>query len=180
MQQDVVCERCLNTIIVYYLECTSPLGMADRSKIKDSQITTSSVLRDAYGWQARLRQNIPNWGAWCLDVSGGSKTKKNYDQYIEIDLLKLTKITRIATQGREHAIGKEYVKDYKISYSKDSFNWIFYREKDQAANETKVDMINVCILHLQYLQRMTSNPNFICLDLELVEFSLTCEEQSHY
>ena len=111
--------------------------MADRT-IKDSQITTSSALRTAYGYKARLRLNIPPWGAWCVNVSGGSKTKRNYDQYIEIDLLKLTNITSIATQGREHANGAEYVKDYKISYSNDSLNWIFYREKDQAANETKV------------------------------------------
>ena len=140
MQQDVVCERGLNTIIVYYLECISPLGMADRT-IEDSQITTSSVLRTTYGWQARLGQNIPPWGAWCPDTSGGSKTKRNYDQYIQIDLLKLTKITGIATQGREYNGGTEYVKDYRISYCNDSLNWIFYREKEQPANETKVDMI---------------------------------------
>ena len=149
MQQDVVCELCLNTTTVYYLECTSPLGMADRSKIKDSQITTSSVFRTAYGWQARLRQNIPPWGAWCANVSGGSKTKRNYDQYIQIDLLKLTYITRIATQGREHNRGQEYVKDYKLSYSKDSLNWIFYRGKDQASNEPKVNMTKVfCIYNI--------------------------------
>ncbi len=127
---------------MYYLECISPLGMADRT-INDSQITTSSVLRSAYGWQARLRQNIPPWGAWCPDISGGSRTKRNYDQYIQIDLLKLTNITGIATQGREHAGGEDYVKDYKISYSEDSLTWIFYRGKDQASNETKVDMIKV-------------------------------------
>ncbi len=144
MQQDVVCERSLKIvipcIIVYYLECTSPLGMADR-RINDSQITTSSFTRTAYGWQARLLLNIPAWGAWCPEISGGSETIRNYDQYIKIDLLKLTKITGIATQGREHARGRAYVKDYKISYSKDSLNWIFYRGKDQASNEPKVDMI---------------------------------------
>ena len=136
MRQDVVCELCLNTTTVYYLECISPLGMADGT-IKNSQITTSSVLRTAYGWQARLRQNIPVWGAWC--VARALSMGWNYDQYIEIDLLKLTKITGIATQGRKYNGGKDYVKNYKISYSEDSLNWIFYREKDQAANETKVD-----------------------------------------
>ena len=134
------------------VECTSPLGMADR-RITDSQITTSSVVknRTAFGWQARLRQNIPLWGAWCVDVSGGSKTKRKYDQYIQIDLLKLTKITGIATQGRERAGGTEYVKDYKISYSKDSLNWIFYREKDQASNEAKVGGYFFNLMHLKRL-----------------------------
>ncbi len=118
--------------------------MADRT-IKDSQITTSSVLRTAYGWQARLRQNITHWGAWCFNTSRESKTKRNYDQYIQIDLLKLTKITGIATQGREYNGGAQFVEDYKISYSNDSLSWIFYRGKDQASNETKVDKIKVCI-----------------------------------
>ena len=34
-------------------------------RIKDSQITTSSVLkgRTPFGWLGRLNQNIPQWGA---------------------------------------------------------------------------------------------------------------------
>ena len=130
--------------------------MADRT-IKDSQITTSGVLKGitAYGWQARLHQNIPNWGAWCVDVSGGSQTKKNYDQYIQIDLLNLTNITRIATQGRQYNGGREYAKDYKISYSKDSLNWIFCRGEDEASIKTKVD-----------IDRVISNPDIIYLDLD--------------
>ena len=130
--------------------------MADRL-IKDSQITTSSFLGTAYGWQARLRQNIPNWGAWCVDVSGGSQTKKNYYQYIQINLLSLTNITRIATQGREYNGGVEYAKDYKISYSKDSLNWIFYRGEDEASIETKVYID---------IDRVISNPNLFYLDLD--------------
>ncbi len=126
------------------LECKSPLGMADHT-INDSQITTSSYIKTAYGSQARLHQNIPPWGGWCLYTGGGSKSKRNYDQYIQVDLLKLTKVTRIATQGRERSGGTEYVKDYKISYRKDSNNWIFYRGKDQASNEPEVDMTKVCI-----------------------------------
>ena len=102
-------------------------------RIKDSQITTSSVLKGttAYGWQARLNQNIGDWGAWCPDDSGGKINKKNYDQYIQIDLLTLMEITRIATQGREVSKARDYVKDYKISYRRDGGVWDFYREKDQ-------------------------------------------------
>ena len=119
-------------MIVYYLECVSPLGMADH-RIKDSQITTSSVLkgRSPHGWQARLNQNIPPWGAWCPDISGGKINETNYDQYIQIDLLTLTKITGIATQERQYLGGREYVKDYKIWYRRDGGIWNFYKEKDQ-------------------------------------------------
>ena len=115
-------------MIVYFLECRSPLGMADRS-IKDWQITTSGVIKgnSSYGWQARLKQDIPQWGGWCLDNSGGKKDEKNYDQYIQIDLLSLTKVAGIATQGRE-CLGGEYVRDYKIFYRRDGEAWDFYGE----------------------------------------------------
>ena len=120
--------------------------MADH-RIKDSQITTSSVLkgRSPHGYQARLNQNIPPWGAWCPDISGGRKNEMIYDQYIQIDLLNLAKITGIATQGRQHLGGIEYVRGYKISYRRDGGVWNFYRGKDQGV---KVNLIE--ILHLQF------------------------------
>ena len=110
--------------------------------IKNSQITTSSVLKDRtpYGWQARLNKNIPHWGAWCPDISGGKKNERNYDQYIQIDLLNLTRITRIATQGRQHSGAVEYSRDYKISYRRDGGVWNFYKGKDQTV---KVNSINI-------------------------------------
>ena len=37
----------------------------------------------------------------------GPNQKENYDQYIQIDLLNLTEVTRMATQGREFARGEE-------------------------------------------------------------------------
>ena len=113
-------------------------------RIKDSQITTSSVLKGttAYGWQARLNQNIHDWGAWCPDTSQGSIAEKNYDQYIQIDLLSLTKITRIATQGREHSKARDYVKDYKISYRRDGGVWYFYQEKYQNVKVNLIVILN--------------------------------------
>ena len=115
--------------------------MAD-GRIKDSQITVSSFFKTAYGGQARLRQNIPMWGAWCPDVSGGKIREKNYDQYIQIDLLNLTKITRIATQGREYNGGTEWVQDYKLSYRKDGEVWYYYRGKDQAVKVNLIKMFH--------------------------------------
>ena len=127
-------------MIVYYLECISSLGMED-GRIKDSQITTSSVLkgRSPYGYQARLNQNIPPWGAWCPDNSEGKINEWNYDQYIQIDLLNLTKITAIATQGRQYLGGREYVRDYKISYRRDGGVWNFYQEKNQTVKVNLID-----------------------------------------
>ena len=126
---------------MYYLGCLSPLGMEDGG-IKDSQITTSSVLKgkSPHGWQARLRKNIKPWGGWCPDICGRKKNERNYDQYIQIDLLTPTKITGIATQGRQFSNGKEYARDYKISYRRDGGGWYFYPGKDQTV---KVNLINI-------------------------------------
>ena len=95
-------------------------------RIKDLQITASSVYkkRSPFPWLARLNRNIPSWGAWCPDITGGTITEKNYDQYIQIDLLNLTNITGIATQGRSYSNGKEYARNYKISYSRDNGTYI--------------------------------------------------------
>ena len=147
-------------MILYYLECVSPLGMGD-GRIKDSQITNSSVLkgRTSYGWQARLNQTIPPWGAWCPDVTGGKINERNYDQYIKIDLLNLTKITAIATQGREFSAGREYVRDYKISYKRDGGAWKFYQEKDQTVKVNLIDFLNWYVRIVKTLLCIHSNLN---------------------
>ena len=66
--------------------------------------------------------------------------EKNYDQYIEIDLVNLTEITGIATQGRSYSGGKEYAKDYKISYRKDGGEWDFFKKEDKTV---KVNLMEI-------------------------------------
>ena len=114
-------------MFVYYLECESPLGMKDNS-IKESQITTSGVTKVA-GWYVSL--NFV-WAEWCPDTSGGKITERNYNQYIQIDLLNLTQVIGIATQGGEYN-GAAYAKDYKISYKGDGGTWYFYLGKNYTA-----------------------------------------------
>ena len=115
-------------------------------RIKDSQITASSVLKERtpYAWLARLNRNILTWGGWCPDFTGGNIFGKNYDQYIQIDLLNLTKITGIATQGRSRS-GNEYAKDYKISYRRDDGIWYFYGGKDQTVKVSFINILNLFV-----------------------------------
>ena len=131
----------LNFLFYVLLECTSPLGMQD-GRIKDSQIKASSMIKgkSPFPRLARLNRNIPSWGGWCPDFTGGKMFEKNYDQYIEIDLVNLTEITGIATQGRSYSGGKEYAKDYKISYRKDGGEWDFFKKEDKTA---KVNLIEI-------------------------------------
>ena len=128
------------------LGCVSPLGMED-GRIKDSQITASSVLKgkSPFPRLARLNRNIPQWGAWCPDRTGGKRTEKNYDQYIQVDLLNLTKITGIATQGRSYRGGRSCARDYKISYRRDGGIWYFYGGKNQTVKVNFIDILNLFV-----------------------------------
>ena len=128
------------------LGCVSPLGMED-GRIKDSQITASSVLKEKtpYPWLARLNRNIGGWGAWCPDRTGGKINEKNYDQYIQIDLVNLTEITGIATQGRSYLGGREYAEDYKISYRRDGGIWNFYGGKNQTVKVNFTNILNLFV-----------------------------------
>ena len=139
------------------IACSDPLGMENKT-IKDSQITVSSIFDKLNsGKTARLRTNILNWGAWCPNITNAEKENIYYDEYIQIDLLHLTTITKVATQGRELAGGKEFVETYQISYSYDNRKWMYYREN----SDVKVNMvktghdllhnIHVQYLHVQYL-----------------------------
>lgn len=133
--------------------------MANR-RIKDDQITTSGYMLNAEGYQARLRQNIPPWGAWCVDNKNGKPYEPSYDQYIQIDLLKVTKITKVATQGRQYARGIEFVRDYKIRFSVDGVTWIFY--KDAAGKE-------VCFM-INYVENVVLIHNIIKYLLYITDF----------
>ena len=130
----------------------------ENKTIKDSQITVSSIFDKLNsGKTARLRTNILNWGAWCPNITNAEKENIYYDEYIQIDLLHLTTITKVATQGREFLGGREFVKTYQISYSYDNRKWMYYREN----SDVKVNMvktghdllhnIHVQYLHVQYL-----------------------------
>ena len=99
-------------------------------RIKNSRIRVSSVRPSttASGEQARLRKNIPPWGAWCPDTSGANKLSA--DEYIEVDLLAPTKITAIATQGREYNNANQLFRKYILSFSNDGRTWNFYNKDD--------------------------------------------------
>ncbi|XP_066921243.1 discoidin domain-containing receptor tyrosine kinase B-like [Clytia hemisphaerica] len=97
-------------------ECNTALGM-ESGVIKDAQITASHWLykdqpsRHYDPTNARLNSKTPA-GAWCSDG-----IEENLDQYIQIDLLKDTKVTGIATQGRTKY--KEYIEKFQLLYQRD-------------------------------------------------------------
>jgi len=101
-------------------DCRGALGMVSR-KITDEQISASHWLyykprpsKNQHYRPQLARLNIESSsGGWCSEDNAKYST-----QYIQIDLLKNTKLTAIATQGRFDS--HEYTQAYQISYQRDN------------------------------------------------------------
>jgi len=80
-------------------------------KIPDSAITPTTIYNQ-YSGPERARLDTVKSGSFI-----GAWIPKTQDigQWIQVDLGKITKITRLATQGRQDAA--QWVKSYFISYS---------------------------------------------------------------
>ncbi|KAM6310335.1 coagulation factor V [Aegotheles albertisi] len=115
--------------------CSLPLGM-ESGEIKNSQITASSVKTSWFNtWDsslARLNQN-GKINAWRAKLN-------NKQQWLQIDLLTIKKITAIATQGTKSISAENFVKTYVIQYSNEGSEWKSYT--DDASSVAKVFLGN--------------------------------------
>ncbi|XP_021569767.1 LOW QUALITY PROTEIN: coagulation factor V [Carlito syrichta] len=111
--------------------CSTPLGM-ENGKIENKQITASSFKKSWWGdfWEpsyARLNaQGRVN--AWQAKAN-------NNKQWLQIDLLKIKKITAIVTQGCKSLSSEMYVKSYTIYYSDQGVEWKPYRQKSSMVDK---------------------------------------------
>ncbi|XP_064139040.1 coagulation factor V [Loxodonta africana] len=105
--------------------CSTPLGMESR-KIENKQITASSFKTSWWGhdWEpAYARLNAQG------RVNAWQAKANNNKQWLQIDLLKIKKITAIVTQGCKSLSSEMYVKSYAIHYSDQGVEWKPYRVK---------------------------------------------------
>ena len=109
--------------------CDVPLGLEDGRL--SNQFFTSSTFYNYYcaPRNARLHQRRAgrNGGAWCAK-------KSNRGQWLQMDFGALTRVTRIATQGRQNS--DQWVTSYYVSYSRKGSRFTTYRE----GRSTKVHM----------------------------------------
>ena len=110
-----------------FAECQTPLGMQNGA-IQDSQIKASSEWDGNHAAiQGRLHfKAIPGKaGSW-------SARSNDMNQWLQIDLgNQHTKVTRIATQGRNAY--NQWVTKYKLLFSDNGVNFHYYKEQgDQA------------------------------------------------
>ena len=95
------------------VECASPMGVEFRDKIPDSAMTASTQYNQYWGPErGRLRNQKEGSYDNCWLAQ-----KNDEEQFIQVDLGEIAKITRVATQGRQDSA--QWVKSYTLSYSLD-------------------------------------------------------------
>ena len=110
--------------------CADPLGMENRL-IKDAQITASSEWDSNHAAiQGRLnfKAGGGKHGAW-------SARSNDANQWIQVALGSYTKLTGIATQGRNGA--NQWITTYELQYSDDGMNLHYYKVPGQISPKVK-------------------------------------------
>ncbi|XP_053515284.1 coagulation factor V isoform X2 [Artibeus jamaicensis] len=111
--------------------CSTPLGM-ESGKIENTQITASSFKKSWWGdyWEPfRARLNAQG------RVNAWQAKANNNRQWLQIDLLKVKKITAIVTQGCKSLSSEMYVKSYAIHYSDHGEDWKPYRQRSSMVDK---------------------------------------------
>ena len=118
--------------------------------ITNAQITASSEHSHKHAAShARLNfQEIPSMaaGAW---VAHG----RDDNPWLQVDLgAQYTKVTRVATQGRNSSQYSQWVTKYKLQYGDKNEEFQYYREPGQDTDEVKNDRLIYFVLILRRTQ----------------------------
>ena len=98
--------------------------------ISDGQITASSQYNPNLApFQGRLDFTKFKAGSW-------STNRNDLNQWLQVDLgNENTKVTRVATQGRNDY--SQWVTKYKLQYSNNGVTFQYHREQGQTADKVK-------------------------------------------
>ncbi|GAB1285630.1 Coagulation factor V [Apodemus speciosus] len=110
--------------------CSTPLGLED-GRIQNKQISASSFKKSWWGdWEPSLaRLNAQG------RVNAWQAKANNNKQWLQVDLLKIKKVTAIITQGCKSLSSEMYVKSYSIQYSDQGVTWKPYRQKSSMVDK---------------------------------------------
>lgn len=106
----------------------------ENGAISDEQITASSEFNaDEAAHQGRLhfQETATKTGGWVVATNDAN-------QWFQIDLRSLyTKVTRVATQGRNSVSHIDWVTNYMLQYGNDGVNFHYYREQGETADKVQ-------------------------------------------
>ena len=115
----------ISFVLCTAVPCTASLGMENRL-IRDAQITASSE-HDSNHTAIQARLNLKAGGGKQGAWSAGSN---DANQWIQVALGNYSKLTGIATQGRNgHS---QWVTKYQLQYSDDGVNFDYYKAPGQS------------------------------------------------
>ena len=118
--------KCTKLTFFSCLACLAPLGM-ENGKITTVQLTASSQW-DGNHSPDRARLNIPaigNYkGAWAVAAD-----QVNQNQWILVDLRIKTRITYVATQGREDDV--QWIRKYKLQFGDDGSSFEVFKQEGE-------------------------------------------------
>ena len=90
--------------------------------ITDVQLNSSSQLDDTHtASEARL-----SFKADGSERGGWSALNNDFNQWLQVDLGTVNRVTRVATQGRNGL--DQWVTRYRLEYSDDGISFLFYNE----------------------------------------------------
>ncbi|XP_070532449.1 discoidin domain-containing receptor 2-like [Ptychodera flava] len=169
--------------LIDFNTCRRSLGM-NNGDITDAQLSASSTHSEdsLSARHGRLGRN-DGAGAWC---PGNPVDKDHSDEYLEINFLRLTVVTMVATQGRDQMEtgGKEYSSHFKFSYFRRSdglsegwkeFHYkTYYNQSVLLGNTNPSDAVAIAIDPPIIAERLrihpthkSSTPLYVCMRAEL-------------
>ena len=113
------------------------LGM-ESGTIADSQITASSEW-SAYHSPNRARLYTTETVAY--ERGAWSSLTSDLNQWLQVDLDKITPVTHVATQGRNSYSPAQMVTKYKMQFSDDGALFLFYKREGESTDAVKKNVI---------------------------------------
>uniref|UniRef100_A0A8C7MQ29 ferroxidase n=1 Tax=Oncorhynchus kisutch TaxID=8019 RepID=A0A8C7MQ29_ONCKI len=112
--------------------CSVPLGM-ESGRIEHHRITASSTASSWYSgsWQASLAR-LNTQGT----INAWQAKNNNMNQWLQVELAQVKKITGIITQGAKSLGTEMYVICYTLEYSDDGLHWMKYTDDDDNMSKT--------------------------------------------
>ena len=122
--------------------CFRPLGLS-KGRIRNRQLKASSSW-DRNHSPSRARLNLKKQGS---RIGAWASRHKNRNQWLMIDIGHPTRVTKIATQGRDDA--NQFVRSYYLYFSQNGGTWHAFKE----GRKIKVRIITVLSFTITMIMR---------------------------
>lgn len=112
----------------------------ENGEISDAQIDASSKRSANHAAQ----QGRLQFQATGIKAGAWSAATNDANQWLQVDLTdRYTRVTGVATQGRNAFYFSEWVTEYRLRYSNDGVNFRYYKQQGQTQTTDKVKLAQI-------------------------------------